>query len=420
VEKKTTVSRTGASRAVWTGLETMVREHVQGYIQRLLEEEVEDFLGRSRYERKSAVDPEPGYRNGHGRPRRLTLSCGTIEVRRPRVRDLDERFESALLPFFARRTREVNALLPELYLHGLAAGDMDLALRGLLGGDAPISAATVARLKAGWQRELDEWSSRSLAGLEVAYLWVDGVYVKAGLEKEKAAILVALAGLSDGRKVVVGLRAGYRESTEGWRDFLADLKGRGMNAPRLVIGDGHLGIWGALRDVWPGSREQRCWNHRIVNVLDKLPKKAWPEARRRLRAMSYANTEEEALALRGEFQRWCRALGHAEAADLIEEDWEKLVAYYRFPKEHWGHLRTTNPVESPFSSVRIRTDAARRFKRVANATAVVWKTLAVAQRRFRKLTAPELCDAVFRGAVYLNGVVQPNPEKGTSQKGDAA
>lgn len=401
-------------------VEAMVREHVQSYIQQLLEEEIAEFLGRERYARKSPVDPERGYRNGHGKPRRLTLSCGTIEVRRPRVRDLDERFESALLPFFARRTREVNALLPELYLHGLAAGDMDLALRGLLGGDAPISAATVARLKAGWQRELDEWSSRSLAGLEVVYLWVDGVYVKAGLEKEKAAVLVALAGLSDGRKVIVGLRAGYRESVESWRDFLADLKSRGMNAPRATIGDGHLGIWGALRDVYPESEEQRCWNHRIVNVLDRLPKKMWPEAKKRLTAMSRAETGEKALSLRREFQGWCRERGHGEAADLIERDWEKLVAFYRFPKEHWGHLRTTNPVESPFSSVRLRTDAARRFKKVVNATAVVWKTLLVAERRFRKLNAPDLCMEVFKGAVCVNGVVQTKPEGDASQGEDAA
>jgi transposase-like protein len=382
----------------------MVRENVRDFIQQILIEERNEFLERDRYERKSAEDPQPGYRNGYGKPRTLTLSCGTIEVRRPRVRDMDERFESAMLPFFVRRTREVDGLIPELYLHGLAAGDMDLALRGVLGNDAPISATTVARLKERWQREYGQWSTRSLSGLEVVALWVDGVYVKAGLDKDKAAILVALAGLSDGRKVVVGMVSGYRESTESWRQLLRDLKQRGMNAPKLTIGDGNLGIWGALTEVYPESGEQRCWNHKIRNVLDKLPKRLWDEAKEMLRDMSRADTEAESLELRGAFQQWCRRRGHGEVADLLEKDWEQLVAFYRFPKEHWQHLRTTNPVESPFDRVRLRTNAARRFKKVANATAVVWKTLMVAEKKFRKLNAPGLWARVFKGVVYKDGV----------------
>jgi putative transposase len=420
VARKTTEKKVGSSRVVWTHLESMVRENVRGYIQGLLEEEVEDFLGRARYVRKSAGDPESGYRNGHGRPRKLTLSCGTVEVRRPRVRDMDERFESAILPLLVRRTREVDALIPELYLHGLAAGDMDLALRGLLGNDAPISAATVARLKERWRLEYDQWSSRSLAGLEVVALWVDGVYVKAGLEKDKAAILVAMAGLSDGRKVIVGMVSGYRESTDSWRELLNDLKERGMYAPKVVIGDGHLGIWGALRGVYPESAWQRCWNHKIRNVLDKLPKRLWDEAKKMLSAMSRADTEAAALELRAKFQGWCRERGHGDAADLIEKDWETLVAFYRFPKDHWRHLRTSNPIESPFDRVRLRTNAARRFKKVANATAVVWKTLMVAERRFRKLTAPELWAEVFRGVPFKDGVRVATPQDERSEEAPAA
>jgi len=193
--RKTTPPAGEPSTVVWEGIEEMAREHVRGYIQDLLEEELTEFLGRARYERRGGGSR--GYRNGHGKPRRLTMKCGTITVRRPRARDLDERFESRLLPFFVRRTREVDRLLPELYLHGLAEGDMDLALRGLLGDEAPISAATVARLKENWHGEFKEWSRADLSGLEVVYLWVDGLYVKAGLEKEKAAVLVALAALSD-------------------------------------------------------------------------------------------------------------------------------------------------------------------------------------------------------------------------------
>ena len=194
-------------------------------------------------------------------------------MRRPRVRDTEERSESRLLPLFVQRTKQVFDLIPELYLHGLSEGDFDLALRGLLGEDAPVSASTVARLKEKWNAELAKWRARPLDDLEVVYVWVDGVYVKAGLEKEKAAILVVMAALSDGRKVVVSAAPVYRESTQSWSDVLRDIKRRGLSCPRLVVGDGHLGIWGAVRNVYRQAAEQRCWNHKVMNVLDRLPKR---------------------------------------------------------------------------------------------------------------------------------------------------
>ena len=240
-----------ASRPEWEHLEEWLRGQMQGLIQELLEQEVTEFLGRARPVRRSESDNDAGYRNGYAPSRRLTMSSGTIRVRRPRVRDTEERFESRLLPLFVHRTREVAGLIPELYLHGLSEGDFDLALRGLLGEEAPISASTVARLKERWNAELAEWRSRPLDDLEVVYMWVDGVYVKAGLERDKAAVLVVMAALSDGSKVVVSVVPGYRESTRSWSEVLRDLRDRGLNCPRLVIGDGHLGIWGALRNVWP-------------------------------------------------------------------------------------------------------------------------------------------------------------------------
>src|SRR2546422_6287758 len=225
---------------------------------------MEEVLGRRRYERREGVDTPPGYRNGFGKPRRLSLMSGTITVRRPRGRGLEGRCESRLLPLFKRRTEEVGRLLPELYLHGLAHGDFDLALRGLLGAAAPLSAASIARLKASWQAEYETWKRRRLDDLEPVYVWADGIYVKAGLEKDKAAMLVLIAALRDGRKVVLAVESGYRESTESWAALLRDLKARGLRAPRLVIADGHLGIWGAVTSVFPEVDEQRCWNHRIV------------------------------------------------------------------------------------------------------------------------------------------------------------
>jgi transposase-like protein len=403
---------TEKSTIVWDELEAWVREHVQRFIQGLLEDEVTELLARGKHERRAAVDAPVGYRNGYGKPRRLTLSCGTIEVRRPRVRDLDERFESRLLPLFAKRTKQVGELLPELYLHGLALGDFDLALGRLLGEGAALSPSTIARLKTKWQGEYEAWRTERLDELEPVYLWVDGVYVKAGLEKDKAALLVAIAGCADGRKRLVALVAGHRESEAAWSAVLRDLKRRGLGCPKLVEGDGHLGIWAGLRNVYPEAAEQRCWNHRILNVLDTVPKKRQAQAKLQLKQIPYADTEAEALRLRERFQAWCRTHGLDEAAALIEHDWDRMVAFYRFPREHWTHLRTTNVVESPFGALRLRTDAAKRFKKVENATAVIFKMLKVAETRFRRLNAPELLRQLALGAEFKDGLrVQHHPEE---------
>lgn len=407
------------SKLVWEHLEAFARQEIQAFLQRLLEEEVTELVGRRRSERRVPTAPEapeappapPVYRNGYGRERQLTTSCGTITLRRPRVRGLEARFESRILPLFRRRTAAVDRLLPELYLHGLAAGDFDQALRGLLGDAAPISAASVARLKAGWQAEYDVWKQRSLAELEVVYLWVDGIYVKAGLEKDKAALLVVLGALRDGTKVILAVEAGQRESTESWTAVLRDLRQRGLHGPKLVVGDGHLGIWGALANVYPAAQEQRCWNHRLVNVLDRVPKKHQGTAKDLLRGIMYADTEAVATERRQGFRSWCEPRGCAAAAQRLEDDWERLVTYYRFPLEHWKHLRTTNPVESPFAAVRLRTSAAKRYKKVENATAVLWKTLLLAERHFRKLNAPELLAEVAAGVTYQDGVRMKLSEK---------
>jgi putative transposase len=407
------------STVVWENLESFARSQIQEWLQQLLEEEVTTFLGRAKSQRRDSTAPAagektPAYRNGHGKPRAVTTTAGPITVRRPRLRGLEERFESQVLPLFARRTQAVGELLPQLYLHGLAAGDFDLALRGLLGEEAPLSPSSILRLRAKWQQEYDAWSRRSLADQQVVYLWVDGIYVKAGLEKEKAALLVALAALADGRKVILAVQAGVRESTESWSGLLRDLKQRGLNAPRLVIGDGHLGIWGALANVYPEAGEQRCWNHRILNVLDRVPKKKQAPVVVWLRELMYAPTREQAVEKKGKFQHWCDGQGLAEAGRLLEEDWERLVAYYEYPKAHWTHLRTTNPVESPFAAVRLRTTAAKRYKRVENATAMIWKLLLVAEQRFRKVNAPELMAKVGAGARYVNGIrcwKEPTGEK---------
>jgi len=383
-------------------LEGFVRQRAQELIQEILEEEVTELLGRRKSERKAVVDGREGYRNGYGKPRHLVTSIGTITVRRPRVRGLEERFESRVLPLFARRTKEVGALLPELYLHGLAEGDFELAFRGLLGESAPLSKATMRRLRAGWTRDFEAWGRRSLKEREVVYAWADGIYVKAGLERDKAALLVVIGAMRDGTKEVLAIASGYRESTESWTAVLRDLKARGVDDPRLLMADGNPAIWAAARQVWPKAAEQRCWNHKMRNVLDRLPKREQAEAKELLRAVAYAPTRAAALKAREVFGKrygpW-----YPKAVATLEEDWERMVTFYDFPEEHWKHLRTTNVVESPFASVRLRTTAAKRFKRVDSATTLIWKLLTVAEKRFRKLDAPHLLRDVFDGRKFEDG-----------------
>ena len=273
-----------ASRPQWETLEAFARTHVRDFIQQLLEDEVTELLGREKSARRTPVDAPRGARNGHGRPRRLALMNGTITVRRPRVRDLEARFVSRLLPLFQRRTPEVAALLPDLYLHGLALGDFELALRGLLGDAAPLSASALVRLKATWQAQYAAWQHRDLSDCRVVYLWADGVYVKAGLDTGKAALLVLIGADAAGQKTVLAVVSGQRESTESWAAVLRDLKRRGLRAPRLTIADGHLGIWSALAPVYPESAEQRCWNHKLRNVLDTVPRKHQAEVKVALQA----------------------------------------------------------------------------------------------------------------------------------------
>jgi putative transposase len=390
------------TRPTWETLEAWVRGKVQEFVQELLEVEVTELLGRQRHERRAGVDAPIGYRNGYGKPRRLAVQTGTIVLQRPRVRGLEAHFESRVLPLFARRTEQVADLLPELYLHGLAQGDFELALRGLLGDGAPLSAKSIERLRAKFVVEYETWKTRSLAEHELVYAWADGIYVRAGLEREKAALLVVIGALRDGRKEVLAVVPGYRESTDSWRTVLRDLRDRGLQVPKLLVADGAAGIWAAVTELWPGAAEQRCWNHKIVNVLTQLPKTVHAAAREELAAMPYAATRAEAERRRDAFAKQYRR-AYPRAVAILETDWERLVTFYGFPEGHWKHLRTTNVIESPFAAVRLRTDAAKRFKKVENATALLWRLLVVAERRFRRLDAPEQLAAVYDGRKFEDG-----------------
>jgi putative transposase len=382
-------------------LERYARGKIREHLQDLLAQEVTEWLGREKSERKGNALEQPGYRNGYGKPRRFTMSLGTLEVRRPRVRDLGERFVSKILPMFKRQSKEVRELVPELYLHGLASGDFELALRELLGEGAPLSASSLQRLKEKWQGEYQQWKSTVVEERDWAYFWADGVYVKAGIGKEKAALLVVIGVQEDGTKRFLALESGYRESKESWAEVLRQLKGRGIKSGRLFVGDGNLGLWAAVGEVYPDSQEQLCWNHKMLNVMDAVSKKEQVEVKKHLNAMMYADSRQEALKERKKFEQAFRH--NPKAVKTVVENWERLTTYYNFPREHWKHLKTSNVVESPFSRVRLRTAASRRFKSQVNATCLIWKTMMVAEMSFRKLNAPHLVEKVARGVKYDNG-----------------
>ena len=390
------------SKGIFYGeLEEFARGKIREHLADLLEQEVSEWLGREKSERKISPLEQAGYRNGYGKRRRFTMSLGTIEIRRPRVRNLDERFESRILPLFKRQTQQVRELIPELYLHGLASGDFELALRELLGEGAPLSASSLQRLKEKWQGEYEQWKSAPIQEADWAYLWADGIYVKAGIGKEKTALLVVIAVHRDGSKGFLALEPGYRESKESWALVLRQLKSRGIKSVRLFVGDGNLGLWAAIGEVYPQAQQQLCWNHKMLNVMDAVSHKEQVQAKRHLTAMMYAESREQALKERKKFEQEFRH--NPKAVKTVVENWERLITYYDFPREHWKHLRTSNVVESPFSRVRLRTTASRRFKSQINATCLIWKTLMVAELSFRKLNAPLLVEKVAEGKKYDNG-----------------
>ena len=269
----------------------------------------------------------------------------------------------------------------------------------MLGEGALLSKASIQRLREEWKREHELWSRRSLEDREMVYVWADGIYVKAGLERDKAALLVVIGAKSDGTKEILAVTSGYRESSESWSAVLRDLKARGVAAPRLLAADGNPAMWASASQVWPEAAEQRCWNHKVLNVLDRLPKREHREAKQLLQTVAYAPTRAKALGARKAFAKrfgpW-----YPRAVEVLEDDWERMTMFYEFPEAHWQLIRTTNVIESPFASVRLRTTAAKRFKRVESATALIWKLLTVAEKRFRKLNAPHLLRDVFEGRKF--------------------
>jgi len=364
-------------------------------------------------------------RNGFHEPREVTTAAGAVEVRQPRVNDKRtdpvngewRRFASAILPAWSRKSPRVAEVLPLLYLHGLSSSDFGPALEQFLGTDQGLSAATITRLTAQWQDEARAFGDRSLAGSDYVYIWVDGIHLKVRLEADKVCLLVIIGVRADGRKELVALADGFRESSESWADLLRDCKRRGMTAPVLAVGDGALGFWKAVRDVFPETAEQRCWWHKIGNVLAALPKSAHPAAKRALAQIYNAEDKTHARAAAKAFDREFGAKW-PKAAAKITDDLDVSLAFYDYPAEHWIHLRTTNPIESTFATVRLRTRVTKGPGNRAAGVAMAFKLIESAQQRWRMVNAPHLVALVRAGATFVNGKLVERPDDQDQQGGN--
>jgi transposase-like protein len=390
-------------------IEQLVRQGAQRLLQQALSAEIDEFLGRLRHQR---AEEFRGYRNGHLPARTIGTGMGAVEVRQPRVSDVPagaEPFRSEIVGRYERRSRTQARLLARLYLEGLATGDFEPVFRALVGETAALSASSILRLKQEWEDEYRLWRGRPITERYV-YIFADGLYLKAGLEKEKTAVLVVLGVTADGRKELLAMEEGYRESTASWSEVLRGLRDRGLaEAPLVAVGDGALGLWAALDQVFPSTRHQRCWNHRSLNVLDKLPRRLHAEARKQLHTIYEAPTRAECARRRAEMCVWLRAQGHSDAAECLERDWEDFVTFFDFPQEHWIHLRTTNPIESVFSGVRLRTDAARRMRVRENALYLVFKLVTRLSMNWRSINAPNQVALLLAGETFVDGRLQRQP-----------
>jgi len=386
-------------------LETIVREGARKMLQSALEKEVDDFLGRHRYQR---TDEQRGYRNGHLPKRTIGVGMGAVEVSLPRVSDVPKEvspdgFQSEIVSSYQRRSRTQARLMVRLYLEGLSSGDFEPIFRALVGETAALSASSIVRLKEEWQQEYETWKKRPLRGRYV-YLFADGLYLKAGGEQDKTAVLVVLGVDEQGHKELLALEEGYRESTVAWAETLRSLKVRGVKeAPLLAIGDGALGLWAALDEVFPTTRHQRCWNHRTLNVLDKLPKRLWPEVRKQLHKLAEAPSRQECERQRDALSARLRAQGQEPAAACLERDWEDFVVFYDFPQEHWVHVRTSNPIESIFAGVRLRTQATKRMRVRENALYLVFKLVTRLSLNWRGINAPNQLRLLLAGHQFQDG-----------------
>jgi transposase-like protein len=419
----TVVSDFGDRPAMSSSLiDELVREGARRMLAEALQAEVDAYIARFAGERD-----EKGHRlvvrNGSHQSREVLTSAGAVEVTAPRVNDkrvdpdtgARQRFSSGILPPWARKTPKIGEVLPLLYLHGLSSGDFVPALGQFLGSTKGLSSSTITKLTETWQAEARAFAERDLSGVDYVYLWADGIHVNVRLDEQKLCLLVMIGVRADGRKELIALTDGYRESAESWADLLRDCKRRGMRAPVLAAGDGAMGFWGALREVFPETHEQRCWFHKISNVLAALPKSAHTGAQKALAQIWNAEDKRHAYDAVTAFQATYGAK-FAKANAKITDDVEQLLAFYDYPAEHWVHLRTTNPIESTFATVRNRSKITKGPGSRAAGIAMAYKLIEAAQARWRAVNAPHLVALVRAGARFENGKLVERPDEPVTEQ----
>ena len=393
-------------------LEELARAGARQLLAQALEVEVAEFVEKH----QNKIDAEGRrqvVRNGYMPARDLVTGIGPVEIRQPRLDDRvlseggEERFSSEILPRYLRRVPSVDNLIPILYLKGVSSGDMSEALASILGSDAAgLSATNVIRLKAQWEQDYEEWSQRDLKGKQYVYMWVDGIHVNVRLDEEASCILAIMGADAKGKKELLAVSDGYRESKVSWREMLLDLKRRGIQeGPKLAIGDGALGFWAALREVFPNCREQRCWVHKTANILDKMPKSVQGRAKSMLHEMWQAPTKEKAL---GAYEHFLTSWGekYPKATECLRTDKEELFTFYDFPAAHWVHIRTTNPIESTYATVRLRTKKTKGCGSRAATLTMVFKLALEAEKTWRRLMGHEQIPLVMAGEKFIDGELE--------------
>jgi transposase-like protein len=407
----TVVAENGSVRDGVSLLDDVVREGARRMLAAALEAEVDGYLA-DLAEQRDQDGRRLVVRNGYHRARQVATTAGAIEVRVPRVngKRIDEatgerkRFSSAILPPWARKSPKIAEVLPLLYLHGLSTGDFVPALEQFLGSAAGLSPATVTRLTVQWQADHAAFQERDLSQVDYVYVGADGVHLRIRLGEVKACVLVLIGVRADGNKELIAMDEGYRESGESWASLLRDCARRGMRAPVLAVGDGALGFWNGLSEVFPGAREQRCWVHKTANILDTLPKPAQPAAKKALAEIWGAEDKDHAQAAIRAFEKLYGAK-FPKAVKKITDDEEVLLAFYDYPAEQWIHLRTTNPIESTFATVRLRTKVTKGAGSRAASLAMVFKLIESAQARWRAVNASHLVALVRAGARFERGLL---------------
>jgi len=387
----------------------ILRAGAQKMLADMIQQEVEEWLAQ-RVHLRDERGRRQVVRNGFLPEREITTGVGAVKVKQPRVRDRRpedqaEPFSSKILPPYLRKTKSIEELIPWLYLKGVSTGDFSEALAALLGPDAPgLSATTVTRLKAVWEEEYREWNQRSLEGKQYVYVWADGVHFNIRLEEDRQCILVLMGATAEGKKELIAVADGYRESEQSWLGLLLEVKARGLVIdPKLAIGDGALGFWKALPQVYGNTRVQRCWTHKTANVLDKMPKRLRGEAKQKLHEIWMADTKQHAHEAFDLFVKTYEAK-YPKAVECLVKDREALLAFYDFPAEHWIHLRTTNPIESTFATVRLRTKKTKGSGSRTACLTMVYKLMESASKRWRLLNGSELIPEVIRGVPFVDGV----------------